>query len=59
MHQQVECSQCINIHQGPGSGCVNRVTHLCMKLITVECVWQEVQSQLEIVLKASRDSQGT
>lgn len=59
VHHPLDCSPCINIHQGPGEGCVNSVEHLCMKLITVENVWREVQLQLETVLVASQASQGS
>ena len=59
VYHQVDCSPCINIHQGPGSGCVNPSGHLCMKLITVEKVWREVEFQLETVLAASRVGRGS
>jgi len=59
IYQPLECSPRINIHLGPGGGCVNPVRHLCMKLITVESVWREAQFQLEAVLAACPACQGS
>jgi heptosyltransferase-2 len=59
VYRQLDCSPCINIHQGAGAGCTNPIRYLCMKLITVENVWREVQSQLETVLATDRARQAS
>lgn len=59
IHHPLECSPCINIHLGPGGGCVNPDRYLCMKLITVERIWKEAQAMLETVLTAGPEGRGS